>query len=242
VQKHEEADAAAETDRQDWVNAMANAISTPEEIATAKAQYDFQLEQVRAFESVEAGVLAFASYLRFYNRLRAATQYLIALGVLALFGLMGFSFAVQASKDEKGPAVVVVPIVSPPPAPASAPPEPAKERALIGTVLFETGSATLSAQAREAIEHARNELLAKPDTALLLIARTDTVGGSSVNHTLARDRAGSIRELLVGVGGVAAVRVFAAEVPKSDLPKLTEDHRENAENRSVSMYLIPFRR
>jgi OOP family OmpA-OmpF porin len=111
-----------------------------------------------------------------------------------------------------------------------------------GVVLFETDSAVVDDAGRAVIEKARNALLARPDTALLVIARTDTVGTERRNASLARDRADAVRKVIVQRGGIASSRVFATEAPKSDLPQVTGESVDSRSNRSASLYLVPLKR
>lgn len=205
-----------------------------------QANYDSQCEEIQRFRAVQGNILAYASYMRLYHRLQIATPKLLVLGACALLALFGFAFAVQAPKSEKPqpPTVVVVPLVAPSSAPARTS-NPAKE---LGTVTFATNSASVTFAGMQTIEAARNTGIAEGDTALLLIARTDTVGAANVNKSLAYRRAEAVRSLLVMPGGIAASRVFVTEVPKSDLARLTGDQVDRVENRSVSLYTIPFQR
>jgi outer membrane protein OmpA-like peptidoglycan-associated protein len=237
------AKSSATTLGQRWTQLAADPKADPTVVAKARADYDTQFQQIQQFRAAQHDILAYAVYQRFYSRLRRATPRLLILGVGALVALMVFSFAVQASKkDDKAPTIIVVPLSNTPAITSPAPPPAVSEKSDVGSVYFATGRADVSKAGLAAIERARNVLLAKADTALLLIARTDTVGGTHINVNLARNRADAVRKLLIQPGGIAASRVFLAEVPKSDFPDLTADQQESEPNRTVSMYLIPFRR
>jgi outer membrane protein OmpA-like peptidoglycan-associated protein len=205
-------------------------------IKKAREEYDDQVKQIQLFRNLQGNILTYASYLRLYLRIRHSTKWLLLLGIIALIALLVFTLTVKPQKEDKTPTVVVIPVSTPV---EKAKPNDATE---IGTVYFTTGSAEVTEDGRKLVERARNALVAKPEMAILLIARTDTVGPEKTNSQLARNRGEAVRNLLVKPGGIAASRVFSSEVPKSDLPKVTQDQQEVAANRSVSIYVIPFKR
>jgi len=235
----DEADGAAKKLEADWTRlGQAQPVDTQAREEVRK-QYDDQIKTIMQFRGVQRNLLAYAVYQRFYNRLRDSTTVLLVLGTLALMGLLVFAFAVQQKKDEHlATSVVVVPVLQA----AAAAIVPTNGGADMGSVHFGRGDWTVAAQELRVIQTARDALTAKPESALLLIARTDTVGSKLFNASLAKKRSEAVRSLLAVPGGIALTRVFVAEAPKSDLPSLTGDQEDSAENRTVSMYLIPFRR
>lgn len=219
-----------------WTSARA-ANAPQAQVEAAKADYDEQLHQLEAFRDGQQDVLAYGSYRRFYGRLRNAIAPLMLLGIVALGALFVFTYVVRAPKDEKSPTVIVVPVSS-----APVPPIARAEQTDAGTVLFRSGSAVIDDAGRAAVERARNVLLSRPDAALLLIARTDTVGTELRNVGLARERADAVRSLLTLRRGISGARIFVAEMPKSDLPRVTAEQQDNSPNRSVGMYLVDLKR
>jgi outer membrane protein OmpA-like peptidoglycan-associated protein len=207
----------------------------------AKADYESQIKEFQLFRDLQGRVLYYAAYQRFYMRLKRATPWLFSLGILALLALVIFTLAVQGPKEDKAPTITVIPIIERPNGEGPASPPPHQGRAL-GVILFDTDKFDLLPPGMEVVQRARDILLAEPDTSLLLIARTDTVGADAHNIRLARQRADAVKNMLLRAGGIAATRIYAAEAAKSDLPQITKNQVENARNRSVSLYLVPFER
>ena len=110
--------------------------------------------------------------------------------------LLVFTITVKPQKEDKVPTIFVVSSSSP--VEKIAPSEATE----IGTVLFSTGHAEVNEEGKKLIEQARNALIAKPELAILLIARTDTVGPEKINTKLARDRGEAVRNLLIKPGGL----------------------------------------
>lgn len=237
----EQADAAetsADLLGKDWQEALAGG-KPANVVEAAKLAYADQIKELDKFGSAKQDMLWYAAYLRFYGRVRDAMPGLFALGIAALVALLAFTLGVQEKKDDKPPVVVVNNL---PGACCKPPPAPPTGAMGAGTVYFGTDKFEIDEAGRTAIENARNQLLAKPATALLIIARTDTVGSERHNVALARNRAEAVRRLMVARGGIAAARVFSAEVPESDLPQVTGDATASSLNRSASLYLVPIER
>ena len=72
----------------------------------AKALYDMAYEKVRLYHTYQQNVHAYASYVRFYNRLRSATPILFALGFAALSALMAFAISIKSPAEGIAPSVV----------------------------------------------------------------------------------------------------------------------------------------
>jgi outer membrane protein OmpA-like peptidoglycan-associated protein len=70
-------------------------------------------------------------------------------------------------------------------------------------VLFDTGSATLRAPAREKLAKISGIVMAHPGLTLQIEGHTDSVGGDQMNQQLSERRADSVRDFLIsqGVGG-----------------------------------------
>ena len=90
----------------------------------------------------------------------------------------------------------------------------------------------------EAIAAARAYLQEHEAAVLVLLAHTDTTGGEPRNRTVAAERGSAVRSMLLREGGIAASRVFVAELPKTDLPNLTLPQVADAENRSVELLVV----
>lgn len=233
------AEKSADELEEEW-NELQIAIPTDDPgVEAAKKRYDQQIAAIQQFRDLQQELLAYASYQRFYGRLRRAAPLLFGLGIGALVCLMLFTVTVRGPKEEKAPEVVVIPITA---LPAGPPASSAASQIDAGTVYFARGSAKIDTKGLASIEQARDALLKAPNTALLLMARTDTVGGAKINDSLARQRAVAVRTRLVTGGGIAPSRVFLAELPKSDLPKVTGDQADVQANRIVSMHMLEFRR
>ncbi|HWZ54557.1 MAG TPA: OmpA family protein [Verrucomicrobiae bacterium] len=67
-------------------------------------------------------------------------------------------------------------------------------------VLFDTGSVTLKPGAREKLAKVSGIVLAHPGLTLQVEGHTDSVGGDELNQRLSEQRAGSVREFLIGQG------------------------------------------
>lgn len=76
----------------------------------------------------------------------------------------------------------------------------ARRTVVLEGVNFETGSATLTLQAREVLDRVAASLLAYPDLRVEVAGYTDSRGGSALNLRLSRSRAQSVRTYLIGRG------------------------------------------
>jgi outer membrane protein OmpA-like peptidoglycan-associated protein len=180
-------------------------------------------------------VVSFASYLRYYNRLMTEVPRLFGLATAALLSLGAFAWA-AAKQEPKAPAPPVT--VQCCPAPTVPDNTKAAEAPYFPAVLFDSGRATVTPQHVETIARARDFLRTNADAVLLLKAHTDTVASARINRDLARRRAEAVRGLVLEPGGVAANRVFVAELPKQDVPELTRDETAELRNRSVELVVI----
>lgn len=70
----------------------------------------------------------------------------------------------------------------------------------LSDVLFDTGSYTLKPGAREKLAKVSGIVLAHPGLLLQVEGHTDSVGGDDFNQRLSEQRAGSVREFLIGQG------------------------------------------
>lgn len=172
-----------------------------------------------------------SAFVRLHHRTTWGTNVALVLGLLALFCLAAFAWAVGEKPKPSGPTIVVVPPLAAS-APAAAPlPAPA-------TVHFATGKALLDGNAYTAINRVRNDLLSQGDTSVLVFAHTDTVGTPQVNVPLARKRMDAVVDALTREGGIAPSRVLAAQLPETALPVVTEQEKDAPANRAVRMVLV----
>lgn len=193
-------------------------------------------DELKRYEDNLAWIHAWAAYARLHARVEGGMKRLQRLGLLALLALAVFALASNPAKsrDEGSSGAVIV---------TGARDRAGEDAALpkverLDPVLFETGRAALTDDALRAIGTARDALRRRTDSALLVFAHTDTVGGSAINRRLARRRATAVRDELIVHGGIAAARVFQTDLPEADLPVLTGEETARDENRSVEMLLV----
>jgi outer membrane protein OmpA-like peptidoglycan-associated protein len=101
-------------------------------------------------------------------------------------------------------------------------------------VLFDTGSSTLRAAAREKLAKISGIVLAHPGLSLQVEGYTDSVGGDQMNQQLSERRADSVRDFLIAQG-VAGSGISAKGFGKAD-PVATNDTAEGRQkNRRVQL-------
>ncbi|MFM0108800.1 OmpA family protein [Paraburkholderia rhynchosiae] len=137
-------------------------------------------------------------------------------------------------EDKKDAPVAQIFVVQPP---GALPPSQPTALPTVNPILF-TGQAVLSTEGMAELAKARDYLRGHPDTAVLAFAYTDTRGGGAVNRALAARRAQDVRSALIAEGGIAASRIFVAELPETDLPTLTGRAVDRQSNRSVQLMLL----
>jgi outer membrane protein OmpA-like peptidoglycan-associated protein len=209
-------------------------------LAKAPANVESQVATRRqAFEdranSVQA-VYDWAAFTRMHYRVVKGCNKALILGFLALIAIGFFAWAVGQKKDTP-PQIFVV---QQPSAPSPSQPTSAPVAALpaLGPILFETGDAVLSGGSMTELAKARDYLRGHPDTGVLALAYTETRGGRAVNRALAARRANAVRSALIAEGGIAASRIFVAELPETDLPTLTGRDVDSQTNRSMQLMLL----
>jgi outer membrane protein OmpA-like peptidoglycan-associated protein len=107
-----------------------------------------------------------------------------------------------------------------------------------GDVVFDSGSATLSAGAYERLRTVADSLRQYPDTDLVVKGHTDSVGSDSFNLDLSEQRAESVRKFLVAEG-VSAYRITAIGFGEQ-FPLATNASPEGrAQNRRVEIEIRP---
>jgi outer membrane protein OmpA-like peptidoglycan-associated protein len=101
-------------------------------------------------------------------------------------------------------------------------------------VLFDTGSSTLRAAAREKLAKISGIVLAHPGLSLQVEGYTDSVGGDQMNQQLSERRADSVRDFLIAQG-VAGSSITAKGFGKAD-PVASNDTAEGRQkNRRVQL-------
>jgi outer membrane protein OmpA-like peptidoglycan-associated protein len=219
-----------------WIADQGDPNLSKDDVAESKAAYDTQYAELQKLVNLQSDILHYGAYIRFYRRLQRAQPKLFGLGIVALICLTVFAVASHKKEDPKGPQTIVLPVM----VAASAPAPTSLTSTKLGEVRFATGKWNVQPDGLMQINHARNVAAAQPDTVVMLMAHTDTVGGK-VNQKLAMERAEAVRTLLTGPGGLAAARVYSAELPKAALPNVTADQVGDDANRTVVMYLVPMK-
>ena len=70
----------------------------------------------------------------------------------------------------------------------------------MGDVLFDTGKSELRSEAREALAKLSGIVLNYPSLRLGIEGHTDSTGSANLNQTLSQNRAGAVRDYLIGQG------------------------------------------
>ncbi len=207
------------------------------EITRAKFRFDAQATTVASYSNINAEVLAYATYRRFYRRLARATPWLIGLGVAALVFLMGFSVATQTKKEEPKPTIVVAPLATAlmPTSPASTP--DARAYVPSGVVQFSAGT-TLSASGAGVVESVRRTMMANPSTVVFLAAPPQDSADATEAARLARGREDAVSALLTAQGGVAKSRIFTADLAMMASQSAASATQAQSANQSVNLYLV----
>jgi len=118
-----------------------------------------------------------------------------------------------------------------------APAAEAAQPAVDLTVEFATGSAELSPQAREALDHLGSALTSQ-DLAQFrfrIEGHTDTVGSRDANQALSQRRAEAVAAFLEQKFGIAPARLQAVGLGERDLAVPTPPQTANARNRRVKV-------
>lgn len=179
-------------------------------------------------------LLDLASFIRMKRRFDLALPRLFISGAVALIALGGYAVLTHEKKSDDKSAPSVTNVFERPNLPAAE----SKSYPRLLPVLFATGKADVSAEGMKAIEAARDALRQHPQAVLLVRAHTDTVADMRINVPLAERRANVVRDLLIGVGGIAAPRVFVSALPKSDLASMTHNETASEVNRSVELEMV----
>lgn len=199
--------------------------------------FKLQQEVFNGLDAATGNVLDFALYSRLYYRVKNEMPVLFAIAALALLLLLSFSAIIAQAKGEDSadapPAETTIIEHS---CATSCDKPPAPEPSL-APVKFQTGRAEVDRAGLTAIASVRDYLHAHPDVVVLLLAHTDTVGPPPVNEPLARRRGEAVRTLLLDPGGIAAARVFVAELPEHSLPVVTNQQAPEDRNRSVEFVI-----
>jgi len=175
-----------------------------------------------------------ATFTRLSNRTEHGLKKVQLLGAASLVALLLFAWAANPPKKSEEPSkAAIVQVVSPCPACPIAQVVPAAKR-----ITFNANEHVLDASAYAVLNDAAIALRQQPGLGVLLLAHTDTVAAIHVNKELVAKRVHSTKSALQSQGGIAASRIFASELPMSDLPVLTGPNIAQAENRSVVLLFV----
>lgn len=105
-------------------------------------------------------------------------------------------------------------------------------------VTFATNSATLSANARDALTAASKTLIQYPDTTLTINGHTDNTGSDAINDPLSRNRAQSVASFLQSQG-VASSRLTTAGHGSRQPVASNATQEGRAQNRRVEILINP---
>jgi outer membrane protein OmpA-like peptidoglycan-associated protein len=117
-----------------------------------------------------------------------------------------------------------------PRAPDAPPPEP--EHLVLEGVLFESGSATLTADSGPRLDRVAEYMIHHPDVRVRIAGHTDNVGNPARNRTLSQQRADAVRAYLVE-HGVEASRLEAVGLGDTEPVASNDTEEGRAENRRI---------
>ncbi|KPD14770.1 hypothetical protein ADM96_37570 [Burkholderia sp. ST111] len=224
------------TEASKQVDAQLATIPNPPVTGEDKINLAKGLSSRKRIDDAVIELLPLALYLLLQQRLTRSIRPLFILGIAALISLAIYGIAVHSDAPKQpGSAVVVLNDIKP------ADKVQDSKLPILESVLFNTGKAVVSMDGIKAVQAARDAMRDHPDAVLLVLAHTDTVAGPKVNESLAHQRAEAVLVLLEGTGGVSISRVYVAELPKLDLPEVTQPEQPNALNRSVELKLVMLR-
>jgi outer membrane protein OmpA-like peptidoglycan-associated protein len=107
-----------------------------------------------------------------------------------------------------------------------------------GDVLFDSGSATLSAGAQQRLSSFAQTLNDYPDSQLVVRGHTDSTGSTSLNDRLSQERAESVRSYLIAQG-VSGERVSASGMGAQYPVASNDSAAGRQQNRRVEIEIIP---
>ena len=179
-------------------------------------------------------LLDLATFIRLKRRFDWALPRLFMSGATALIVLSTYAVLTHEKKSDNKSAVCITNVFE------AANPSvfEGKLYPRLRPVLFEIGEAEVSAEGLRAIEAARAALRQHPQAVLLIRSHTDTLANMRINSPLAERRAAVVRDVLLGVGGISAQRVFVSVLPKMDLPTMTLNETPTERNRSVDFSMV----
>jgi outer membrane protein OmpA-like peptidoglycan-associated protein len=107
-----------------------------------------------------------------------------------------------------------------------------------GDVLFNSGSATLSAGAEQRLSAFSESLNRYPESNLVVRGHTDSTGTMALNQRLSQDRAGSVRSYLI-LQGVSGNRITATGMGSQYEVASNASAAGRQQNRRVEIEIIP---
>jgi len=103
-------------------------------------------------------------------------------------------------------------------------------------VSFDTSSTVIKPPMRAVLDPFADSLRGDPNTHVMIVGHTDSAGPDSVNNPLSLNRAGSVRDYLVG-HGVPATRISTAGHGEREPIADNASETGRAKNRRVEIYL-----
>jgi outer membrane protein OmpA-like peptidoglycan-associated protein len=145
----------------------------------------------------------------------------------------GFKTSADKAKDVQVVTTFFVTNTFPVAGPSFVAPPPSRRKE--ARIVFEIGQAGLRTSANTTIGSIRDFAAANPSTIILLRANADTLGSERGNRDLAGRRSRVVRERLLSAGGIAANRIFVADLGNASLPIVTSTNTAEQQNRSVTI-------
>ena len=158
-----------------------------------------------------------------------------------LVSVAGSTAYVQVTEVGAGEPAQATPVArAPMPAPSTAVWEILERdgHAVLDGLAFGTGSATLDAGARAALEGLARGLAEHPGARIALVGHTDTAGALAANVALSRRRAEAVRQALVDDHGADPARITADGVGYLAPRASNRGEAGRRENRRVEAVLL----
>ncbi|GHT14837.1 membrane protein [Bacteroidia bacterium] len=105
-------------------------------------------------------------------------------------------------------------------------------------ILFATNSSTLNQASKSALTQFANTLKNTPDTDVEIYGHTDSTGNDRINIPLSKERAGSVKNFLLGQG-IADARVATEGLGSSQPVADNATKAGQQQNRRVEIFIIP---
>ena len=122
--------------------------------------------------------------------------------------------------------------VSPPP-----PPPPASAQASVYQVTFAPGSYDIDLRGQRTIEDVSSVVDGNAKAIVTIVGRTDATGNAQTNMDLSQKRAAAVRDALLGMGKIPAIRIDTAWTGEEKQDVGTYNGAPEARNRVVDIYI-----